>query len=169
MTFLFTFYEVILIHDLGHGFNRLVWVDFDCFLFFIFFFHHWKLGRLKIEILMFFLLSFYQIISISWPISRVLHVDTTRKSINTNGDTEGIFSSVNFRGILPTEIFPRYIPRELQWEKKLKQSKKKWWRVIFTNGFTDGICSVGKLWTLFIMLITKGITNGKIPSVFSRE
>jgi len=49
---------------------------------------------------------------------------TTRKLINTNGNTEGIFSSVNFRGILPTEIFPRYIPRELQWEKKLKQSKK---------------------------------------------
>ena len=56
---------------------------------------------------------------------------TTRKSINTNGNTEGIFSLVNFRGILPTEIFPRYIPRELPWEKKLKQSKKKWWRVIF--------------------------------------
>ena len=49
---------------------------------------------------------------------------TTRKLINTNGNTEGIFSSVNFRGILPTEIFPRYISRELQWEKKLKQSKK---------------------------------------------
>jgi len=30
-----------------------------------------------------------------------------------------------YRGILPTEIFPRYIPRELPWEKKLKQSKKK--------------------------------------------
>jgi Na+-translocating ferredoxin:NAD+ oxidoreductase RnfC subunit len=49
---------------------------------------------------------------------------TTRKSINTNGNTERIFPSVNFRGILLTEIFPRYIPRELQWEKKLKQSKK---------------------------------------------
>jgi len=43
------------------------------------------------------------------------------------------------------------IPRELPWKKKLKQSKKKWWRVIFTNGITDGICvlrrwknSVGK-------------------------
>jgi len=36
MTFLFTFYEVILIHDLGHGFNRLVWVDFNCFFFFFF-------------------------------------------------------------------------------------------------------------------------------------
>jgi len=45
--------------------------------------------------------------------------------INTNGNTEGIFSSVNFRGILPTEIFPRYIPTELPWEKNLKQSKKK--------------------------------------------
>jgi hypothetical protein len=50
---------------------------------------------------------------------------TIRKLINTNGNTEGIFSSVNFRGILPTEIFPRYIPTELPWEKNLKQSKKK--------------------------------------------
>jgi hypothetical protein len=49
---------------------------------------------------------------------------TTRKLINTNGNTEGIFPSVDFRGILPTEIFPRYIPRELPWKKKLKQSKK---------------------------------------------
>jgi hypothetical protein len=49
---------------------------------------------------------------------------TTRKSINTNGNAEGIFPSVNFRGILPTKIFPRYIPRELPWKKKLKQSKK---------------------------------------------
>ena len=28
---------------------------------------------------------------------------TTRKLINTNGNTEGIFPSVNFRGILPTD------------------------------------------------------------------
>jgi uncharacterized phage-associated protein len=41
---------------------------------------------------------------------------TTRKLINTNGNTDGIFSSVNFREILPTE---------LPWEKILKQSKKK--------------------------------------------
>jgi hypothetical protein len=53
-----------------------------------------------------------------WPL-------TTRKLINTNGNIDGIFSSVNFRGILPTEIFPRYIPTELPWEKNLKQSKKK--------------------------------------------
>jgi hypothetical protein len=50
---------------------------------------------------------------------------TTRKLINTNGNIKGIFSSVNFRGILLTEIFPWYIPTELPWEKKLKQSKKK--------------------------------------------
>jgi hypothetical protein len=55
----------------------------------------------------------------------MLSLTTTRKLINTNGNTEGIFSSVNFRGILPTEIFLRYIPTELQWEKNLKQSKKK--------------------------------------------
>jgi hypothetical protein len=51
-------------------------------------------------------------------------INTTRKSINTNGNIEGIFPSVNFREILLMEIFPRYIPRELPWEKKLKQSKK---------------------------------------------
>jgi hypothetical protein len=50
---------------------------------------------------------------------------TTRKLINTNRNIEGIFPSVNFREILPTKIFPRYIPRELPWENKLKQSKKK--------------------------------------------
>jgi hypothetical protein len=50
---------------------------------------------------------------------------TTRKLINTNGNTEGIFPSVNFRGILPTNIFPRYIPRELPWEKKIKTKQKK--------------------------------------------
>jgi len=44
--------------------------------------------------------------------------------INTNENTEGICPSVHYQGILPTEIFPWYIPRELPWEKKLKQSKK---------------------------------------------
>jgi len=78
-------------------------------------------------------------------------VSTTRKLINTNGNTERIFSSVNFRGILPTEIFPRYIPTELPWKKNLKQSKKKRWRVIFTDGIPDGH--------------TDGIFRRKIPSV----
>jgi len=50
---------------------------------------------------------------------------TIRKSINTNGNTDGIFPSVKSRGILPTEIFPRYIPRELPWEKKIKTKQKK--------------------------------------------
>ena len=76
--------------------------------------------------------------------------------------------SVNFRGNLPTEIFPRYIPRDLPWEKKLKQSKKKWWHVIFYqrnyrwNFFVGNSVgkSVDKLWTLFIMSITKGIIDG---------
>ena len=45
---------------------------------------------------------------------------TTRKLINTNGNTEGITVG-----------------------KKLKQSKKKWWHVIFTNGITDGINFIG--------------------------
>ena len=58
--------------------------------------------------------------------SRFLYIYiTARKLINTNRNTEGIFSSANFQGILPTEIFPRYIPTELPWEKNLKQSKKK--------------------------------------------
>jgi hypothetical protein len=86
------------------------------------------------------------------------------KSINTNENIEIIFSLINFQGILSTKIFHRYIPRELQWEKKLKQSKKKWCHVIFTNEITDGInfvCKfVGKLSTLFIMSITKRITDG---------
>ena len=69
---------------------------------------------------------------------------TTRKLINTNGNTEGIFLLVNFREILPTEIFPRYIPTELPWEKNLKQSKKKKDDVSFlpTNSLGN---SVGKL------------------------
>ena len=50
---------------------------------------------------------------------------TTRKLINTNGNTEGIFSSVNFRGILPTEIFPRIYRWNYRGKKNLKQSKKK--------------------------------------------
>jgi hypothetical protein len=70
---------------------------------------------------------------------------TTRKSINTNENTERIFPSVNFRGILPTELFPRHIPRELQWEKKIKTKQKKNNDVSgFTNGMTDIIYSVGK-------------------------
>jgi hypothetical protein len=64
---------------------------------------------------------------------------TTRKLINTNGNTKKIFSSVNFREILPTEIFHRYIPMKLPWEKKFKTKQKKRWRVIFTDGITDGI------------------------------
>jgi len=46
---------------------------------------------------------------------------TTRKPINTNGNTEGIFPLVNFREILPTDIFPRYKPRELRRDKKIKK------------------------------------------------
>jgi len=51
-------------------------------------------------------------------------MDTIRKSINTNENIKGISLLVNFQGILPTSIFSRYIPRELQWKKNLKQSKK---------------------------------------------
>ena len=69
-----------------------------------------------------------------WSWDADLRHSTTRKLINTNGNTNGIFSSVNFRGILLTKIFPQYIPTELPWENFFKQSKKKRWRVIFTNG-----------------------------------
>jgi hypothetical protein len=119
--------------------------------------------------LYFFIIIWIRTILISRKCILWIQINTIRKLINTNGNIEGIFPSVNFRGILPTKIFPRYIPRELPWEKKLKQSKKKWWRVIFTNGITDETNFVGdsvgkfagKLWTLFIMSSTKGITDGK--------
>jgi hypothetical protein len=87
---------------------------------------------------------------------------TTRKLINTNENTEGIFSLVNFRGILPTEIFSRYIPRELLWGKKLKQSNKK----MMTCHFYLRNYRRNKLWILFIMSFTKGITNGKFRRYF---
>ena len=64
---------------------------------------------------------------------------TTRKSINTNGNTKGIFPSVIFRGILSMEIFPRYTPRDLPWETKLKQSKKNDDVSFFTNGLTPSV------------------------------
>jgi len=56
--------------------------------------------------------------------------------INTNGNTERIFSSVNFRGILPTE---------LPWGKNLKQSKKKKDDVLFLPTELPTQNSVGKL------------------------
>jgi hypothetical protein len=55
-------------------------------------------------------------------------------------------------------------------EKNLKQSKEKRWRVIYTNKITNKIYVIGKiidkLWTLFIMSITKAITNGKFCRYF---
>jgi hypothetical protein len=84
---------------------------------------------------------------------------TSRKSINTNENTEGIFSLVNCRWILPTEIFPRVFTEGIIVGKKIiKRKQKKWWRVIFNNGNSVKKI-VGKLSTLFIMLITKGITD----------
>jgi len=70
--------------------------------------------------------------------------NTTRKSINTNRNTEGIFLSVNFQEILPTDIFPRYIPRELRRDKKIKTKQKNDDVSGFSNGITDEIYSVGK-------------------------
>ena len=78
-------------------------------------------------------------------VQRLNYPNTTRKLINTNGNTDGIFSLVNFRGILPTEIFPRYIPTELPWEKNLKQSKKKKNDVSFLPTKLPTKYSVGKI------------------------
>jgi hypothetical protein len=98
-------------------------------------------------------------------LSKTNSKNTTRKSININGNTKGIFSSVNFWGILPMEIFPRYTPRELPWEKKLKQRKKMMMCHFYQRNYQRNLfCwsvgkSVGKLWTLFIMSIKNGITD----------
>jgi hypothetical protein len=62
-------------------------------------------------------------------------IDTTRKLINTNGNTEGIFLLVNFRGILLTE---------LPLENFLKQSKKKKDDVSFLPTELPTEFSVGK-------------------------
>ena len=103
---------------------------------------------------------------------------TIRKSLNTNGNTEGIFPSVNFWGILPTNIFPRYISMELHLEKKIKQRKQKMitCQFLLTELPKEKIPSVksigkfvGKLWTLFIMLITKGITDRIFRRYFSES
>ena len=50
--------------------------------------------------------------------------------------------------------------------KKIKTKQKKWWRVIFTNGINSVGKSVSKLWTLFIMSITKGITDRNFRRYF---
>jgi hypothetical protein len=43
---------------------------------------------------------------------------------------------------------------------KIKTKQKKWWRVNFTYGIYSVGKFIGKLWTLFIISITKGITDG---------
>jgi len=112
----------------------------------------------------------------SFSTTRVSHecllkvVDTTRKPINTNENIEGIFSSVNFQGILPMDIFPRYIPRELQRDKKIKTKQKKMITCQdLPTKFIPSVNQLVNLFTLFIMSIIKGITDGKNSSVFSKE
>jgi len=63
--------------------------------------------------LYFFIIIWIRTILISRKCILCIQINTIRKLINTNGNIEGIFPSVNFRGILPTKIFPWYIPREL--------------------------------------------------------
>ena len=65
----------------------------------------------------FFMVWFFWLFFSSFLVFLLTPSFTTRKLINTNGNTDGIFSSVNFRGILPTKIFPRYILREIPWKK----------------------------------------------------
>jgi hypothetical protein len=73
-------------------------------------------------------------------------MDTIWKLINTNRNIEGISSLVNFQGILPTGIFSRYIPRELQWEKKIKTKK-------FRRYFSESSGTVHFLTTLLIVVL----------------
>jgi hypothetical protein len=58
-------------------------------------------------------------------------------------------------------------------EKIIKTKQKKRWHVIYTNKIIDGIYFVdkiiGKLWTLFIISITKGITNEKFHRYFPKS
>ena len=91
--------------------------------------------------------------------------------INTNGNTEGIFPSVNFRGILPTENIPLVYTEGITVGKKIKTKQKKNDDVSFlpTELLTEFIPSVNllvKIWTLFIMSITKGITDGQFRRYF---
>jgi hypothetical protein len=73
------------------------------------------------------------------------------------------------------KIFPRYTPRELLWEKKLKQSKKIMTCHFYQRNYRQNLfCwsvgkSVGKLWILFIKSITNGITNGIFRRYFSES
>ena len=93
--------------------------------------------------------------------------------ININRNTERIFLLVNYRRILPTEIFPRYLPRELQLKKKLKQSKKNDDVPFLATKLPTEHYSiskiVGELSTLFIMLITKRITDGTFRRCFTES
>jgi hypothetical protein len=120
------------------------------------------------KFLSYIVLSFCVCIDKNHSDLRWIYHGITRKLINTNENTDVIFLSVNFRGILPMEIFPQYIPTELPWEKNLKQSKKKKMTCYFyQRNYRRNIPLVnslgnfiGKLWILFIMSITKGITDG---------
>jgi hypothetical protein len=76
----------------------------------------------------------------------------------------------NFPMDFPDGNIPSIYTEGITVEKNLKQSKEKRWRVIYTNKITNRIYVIGKivdkLWTLFIMSITKGITNGKFRRYF---
>jgi hypothetical protein len=97
--------------------------------------------------------------------------------INTNGNTEGIFPSVNFRGILPTENIPSVYTEGITVEKKIKTKQKKMMTCHFYQRNSDGIYSVGNSVGKFVgknvntihHVNYKGNHRRTIPSVFSRE
>ena len=102
---------------------------------------------------------------------------TTRKLINTNGNTKGIFLLVNCQRFYRWKYSLGIYWENYNGKKIIKTKQKKWWRAIFTNEITNRIYSVGnsvrkiigKLSTLFIMLITKGITDGTFCRYFTES
>ena len=88
----------------------------------------------------------------------VIHLITTRKLINTNGNIEGKFP----RDFTDGNILSVYT-EGITVGTKIKTKQKKNDDVSFLP--TEFI---GKLWTLFIMSITKGITD-RIFRRYSRE
>jgi hypothetical protein len=92
-------------------------------------------------------------------------IDTTRKLININGNTDTNIHSVNCNEF-SWRKYSLDIYRGNYSGKKILKIQKIWCPVIYTNRITDRINSIGKLLTLFIISITKGITNRKFHRYF---
>jgi hypothetical protein len=96
-------------------------------------------------------------------------VFTIRKMINTNRNTEGIFPSVIYRRQYSLSINRGDYSGK---QNNLNKAKKMmtWW--FYQRNFPSVKSigkSVGKLWTLFIMSIIKGITNRKFCRYFTES